>query len=487
VAGRQALLNFLSYWWDRRCGARQVLQIAIPLVVSTMSYSVMQFCDRLFLAWHDTNDLAAVVPAGVLSWTILSLPMGTAMYATTFVAQYLGAKQRQRIGAVVWQAVWIGVGCVPVFILIGSLGEWIFTAVRHSPELIWRESAYFWILSFGSGASVINAALASFWTGRGQTATVMYVNMFAAAINIGLDYALIFGFSLPTGLVVPEMGIAGAALATSISLWCTSLVFLTLFLGRDHRAEFGTSKNRNVEFSLLGRLLRFGIPNGFQFFVEGAAITVFVLIIAQISDLASAATALAFSVNMFVFIPVLGLSFAITALVGQQIGESKPALAVRATWTGLWIGLAYTFVFACLYVLVPDLFLTLHQAGAADFEEVRELAAYLLAFVAVYCVFDTVQVIFVGAIKGAGDTMFVVWFTILSSACFLLAGFWTSTWLDDPTFKVRCWWFCLTVWIMALSVAYLLRFLYGRWKTMQVIEPDLMGRSATISEAGQPV
>ncbi len=479
------MLNYLNYWWNRRCGARQVLQIAIPLVVSTMSYSVMQFCDRLFLAWHDTKDLAAVVPAGVLCWTILSLPMGTAMYATTFVAQYQGARQYRRIGAVVWQAVWIGVGCVPIFLMIGSLGDWIFTSVKHSRELIWRESVYFWILSFGSAASVINAGVASFWTGRGRTATVMYVNLFAAAVNVGLDYLFIFGGTLPGGLVVPEMGIAGAALATSISLWCTSLLFLFLLLRRDHRMEFGTWTNLRLEIPLLRRLLRFGIPNGFQFFIEGAAITVFVLIIAQISDLASAATALAFSVNMFVFIPVLGLSFAITALVGQQIGKSKPELAVRATWTGLWIGLAYTCVFACLYVFVPDLFLALHQAGAEDFEGVKELAAVLLAFVALYCIFDTVQIMFVGAIKGAGDTMFVVWCTVLSSAGFLLAGFWTSHWLDDPIYQVRCWWFCLTAWIMVLSVAYLMRFLQGSWKSMQVIEPELINTPATLTEAGQ--
>ncbi len=468
------MLHFISDWWNRKCGARDVLQIAIPLVISTMSYTVMQFCDRLFLAWHNTADLAAVVPAGVLSWTIVSLPLGVAMYATTFVAQYDGAKQSHRIGAVVWQAVWIAAICTPIFILIGCLGEPLFRAFKHSDDMVWRETSYFWILSFGSGVNVANAAFGSFWTGRGITKTVMYVNLLAMMANVGLDYPLIFGCDLPFGLSVPSMGIAGAAIATTISLWIAFAIFLTLFLRQYNREQFGTLRNCYFDWPLLTRLLRFGLPNGFQLVIEAGAITVFVLIIAQISDVASAATALAFSVNMFVFIPVLGLSFAITTLVGQQIGDSQPEMAARATWTGLWIGLAYTFTFACLYVLVPDYFLALHSAGAEKFEGIRELAVVLMIFVAVYCLFDTVQIMFCSAIKGAGDTMFVVLVTIITSGGFLVGGFWMSSRLDETDDKIWAWWFCLTAWIVALSVAYLLRFLQGKWKTMKVIEPELV-------------
>lgn len=468
------MLQFISDWWNRKCGGRDVLRIAIPLVISTMSYTVMQFCDRLFLAWHNTTDLAAVVPAGVLSWTIVSLPLGVAMYATTFVAQYDGAKQSHRIGAVVWQAVWVALICSPIFILIGSLGEPLFRAVKHSEEMVWRESAYFWILSFGSGANVANAAFGSFWTGRGITKVVMYVNLLAMSINVGLDYPLIFGCELPFGMSVPRLGIAGAAIATTISQWIALAVFLTLFLRRYNREQFGTVRNCYFDWPLLWRLLRFGLPNGFQLVIEAGAITVFVLIIAQISDVASAATALAFSVNMFVFIPVLGLSFAITTLVGQQIGDARPELAVRATWTGLWIGLVYTFSFACLYVLVPDYFLALHSAGAEEFEGIRELAVLLLIFVAVYCLFDTVQIVFSSAIKGAGDTMFILLVMSITSSGFLIGGFWMTSRLDEIDDKVWAWWFCLTAWIVALSIAYFLRFLQGKWKTMKVIEPELI-------------
>ncbi len=461
-------------WWTRKCGGRDVLQIAIPLVVSTMSYTIMQFCDRLFLAWHDTLDLAAVVPAGVLSWTVMSLPMGVAMYATTFVAQYFGAEAQHRIGPVIWQTVWIGIFTIPIFLVIGSFGETFFRAVGHSETLIGREATYFWVLSIGSAASVINAGLGSFWTGRGDTMTVMYVNLFGAMLNILIDYPLIFGLTVGNTEVLAERGIQGAAIATTLSLWATTTVFFCLFLRERYRREFETVSGCRFDLGLLQRIFRFGLPNGFQFFIEGGAITVFVLIMAQISDEASAATALAFSVNMIVFVPILGLSFAITTLVGQQIGDGHPEMASRATWTGFWIGMAYSSVFAVLYMLIPGAFLALHEAGAEDFQNIKELATLLMAFVAAYCIFDTVQIMFVAAIKGAGDTLFVVLFTVVSSSLFLASGGLISWYTTDTNIQFWGWWVCLTGWIVLLSAAYFWRFLQGRWKSMKVIEPELI-------------
>ena len=465
-------------WWKRECGGKDVLTIAIPLIVSTMSHSIMQFCDRLFLAWHDATDLAAVMPAGVLTWTTLSLNFGIALYATTFVAQYAGANQPQRISQITWQAIWIGILSTPLFIVIGYFGPEIFSAAGHSAEMAAREADYFWILSLASGATVANAGVSSFWTGRGDTKTVMYVNIFAATLNIVLDYCLIFGVAM---LGIQAAGIHGAAIATALSIGAKLGLFLFLFLGKKHRTSYQTHKNILLNRGMMMRLLRFGVPNGFQFFIEGGAITAFVLIVGRISDMAAAATALAFSINMFAFIPIIGLSIGISTLVGQQIGNGKPELAARATWTGLWIGLAYTTCFAAIYLIQPDIFLSLHQAGvgesAEEFRTMRELATFLLAFVAVYCLFDTAQIIFVAAIKGAGDTLFVVSTTILTATTFVVGGNLSTAAIIDPDSQLLIWWYWLTGWVIALSIVYFARFRQGRWKSMSVIEPDLISAS----------
>src|SRR5690606_38746111 len=120
------------------------------------------------------------------------------------------------------------------------------------------------------------------------------------------------------------------------------------------------------------------------------------------------ATTLAVSVNLVAFVPVMGIAMAVTTLVGQQIGRRRPDLAVRATFSGLQVGIAYSGIFALSYWLVPDLFLVAHKLDSPEHQQLRELAVFLLRFVAIYCVVDAVQLILVSAIKGAGDTAFAV-------------------------------------------------------------------------------
>ena len=152
--------------WNQTCGPAEILAIALPLIASTISYTVMQFCDRLFMSWYSNDALAAALPAGVVSWTITSLPFGIASYGSTFVAQYFGANQQNRIGAIVWQTIWLGVAFIPVYLLIGYYGEQLFLMLGHGSELAHLEGVYFLALSFGSGALILDAGISAFFVGR---------------------------------------------------------------------------------------------------------------------------------------------------------------------------------------------------------------------------------------------------------------------------------------------------------------------------------
>src|SRR5687767_13893610 len=95
-------------WWSREAGGRDVFRLALPLVLSTASWAVMFFVDRLFLMWHSSTEMAATWPAGNLLWTIMALPLGIAAYVNTFVAQYHGAGQPKRISEVLRHGVGFG-------------------------------------------------------------------------------------------------------------------------------------------------------------------------------------------------------------------------------------------------------------------------------------------------------------------------------------------------------------------------------------------
>jgi len=219
----------------------------------------------------------------------------------------------------------------------------------------------------------------------------------------------------------------------------------------------------------MARLLRYGLPSGLQFALDGLAFTVFLFLVGQLGDAELAATSIAFTLNMVAFLPALGMAQGVTVLVGQRLGEDRPQLAERTTWTGFRLAWIYMAVIAALYVLLPGLLMHPFRAKTDDQLEARvaELVPVLLQFVAVYSLFDSMNLIFALALKGAGDTRFV---TILSVG---LA--WPLMVL--PTWAARAYgwgltwaWTFASAYVIVLGLALLARFRAGRWKTMRVIE-----------------
>ena len=455
-------------WWTRPCGGREVLHIALPMMISTGFWSVQWFIDRMFLMWYSPDAMTATLPAGMLHWTMICMASGIASYVNTFVAQYYGAGHRERIGLAVAQGVRFGWLLTPLFLLSIPLAPWLLAGSGATAKISGLAVEYFQILAFGAGPVVIGNALSSFYTGRGLTRVVMVVQGVATAFDLVLDYVLTFG-----EFGFPEMGLAGAAWATVAAHWFTVAAFLLLMRRKEERREYGLDEGNRFDAALFWRLLKFGAPGGLPMLVEAGAFTLLTVFVSQISKVAGASTSLAFNVNSMAFIPVFGLSIAVSTLVGQKLGEGRDDLAARATWTSLVLALVYTSFFGVLYFAVPNAFLLAHEAYSdqKEFALVRETTVVLLRFVAAYCLFDAVQLVFVGALKGAGDTRFVLLATSAISVISVSIGRYGQTQLDWGLYG---WWWVLTGWLLALAAVYLARFLHGAWRSMRVIEAEYL-------------
>ena len=472
----QPELSSLRRWWTQPCGGREVLGLALPLVLSTASWTIMHFVDRVFLTWYSTEAIAAAMPAGMLHFSMLCFPLGLAGYINTFVAQYYGAGRKHRIGLVVWQGVWLGTLAIPVFLLLIPVAPWLFAVAGHGNHIARLETTYFQTLAWGAGGAAISAALAAFFTGLGHARVVLSVDASAAILNMLLDYLLIFGIS-----PFPELGIFGAGIATSISQWAKVVAYVLIMHRREFRLPYRLAEGFRLDQLLLRRVLKYGGPSGFQLFFETIAFTAFLFLLGRLGETALAASTIAFSVNSFAFVPMLGLGIAVTTLVGQQLGRNDPPMAERATWVAFLLGGLYVGTMALLYLLVPSLFLSAHAAGShpAEFNELQSICTVLLRFVALYCLFDMTHIVFVSAIKGAGDTRFVLIITlIVSPAPVVLAYFGTTRW----NWSLNTFWFVITAWICALGIIYLARFRQGKWRTMRVIEA---GPRKTVDPTGE--
>ncbi|RMI07062.1 MAG: MATE family efflux transporter [Calditrichaeota bacterium] len=450
--------------WRSAGGYREVLDLAFPLIISSGSWSIQSFVDRMFLTWYSPEALAASMPAGWLHWTLVSLFTGTALYVNTFVAQYYGAGLHRRIGAVVWQGIYLApltaLCMLPVFPLAGD----IFALAGHPPPVQALETVYLRILLLSGPFWVIFNAGSGFFSGLGHTRVVMWVNLLGTGMNMLLDYLWVFGYG-----GFPRMGIAGAAWATTVSAVFMAGAFLGLMWRRGYRERFATTAWR-FQGRLFRRLLRFGLPTGIQFTLEMVAFTIFLLLVGKLGVVELAASNIAFNVNSLAFLPMWGMTVAVSTLVGQRLGENCPRLAERSTWSAFHLGFGYFAFLALLYYLIPEVFIWPFAVGAdpEQFQPIHDLTVVLLRFVAFYCLFDAGNMVFSGALKGAGDTRFVaVASTGLSWVLMLIPGLISLYWLGGNIYWL---WSLATLYICVLCLVFWGRFRQGRWKTMRVIE-----------------
>ncbi|MCZ6632532.1 MAG: MATE family efflux transporter [bacterium] len=453
--------------WRREGGYREVLKVAGPLILSMGSWSILEFIDRMFLTWYDWDTLAAALPAGVLNFTFASFFIGTASYVNTFVAQYDGAGRKQRVGAAMWQGIYFSLGSGILLLGLIPLAPWIFDLVGHDPAIRPLEVIYFQIFCLMGFPGILKAAVSSFFTGRGDTWTVLWVNVVAVCLNVVLDYAWIFGH-----WGFPEWGIKGAAWATVVSHFLGAFLFLLLMFRRRFRETYHTLKGWRYDGALFRRLMRFGAPNGVHFVLEISGFTLFILLVGRLGKVPLAATNLAFNINTLAFLPMLGTGIAVSTLVGQYLGKDRPDLAERSSWSSLHLSVVYMLIMSAGFVGVPNLFLNPFAAHAdpATFEPIREITILLLRFVAVYSVFDAIYIVFSAAVKGAGDTRFVMWVSSVASFTLMVIPTYLAVVVYQTNIYVS--WIFVTVYIVTMAIVFLFRFRGGKWRSMRVIEME---------------
>jgi MATE family multidrug resistance protein len=453
--------------WNTEGGAAELLRLAVPLILSNSVWTLQVIVDRVLLSRYSSDAVAATMPAVALWWTVFILLQFTANYATTFVSQYKGAGRPERIGPAVWQALYFSVPAGLLFLGLIPLAQPAFAAVGHVSAIQELEGTYFRILCLSALPMLVTASANSFFAGRGETWMVLLIDACGLTVNAVLAYVFILG-----NFGAPALGIVGAGWATVAGTSASALVGLALFLRPRHRAEFRVLA-WHFDPDLFRRLMRFGLPNGLQFALEGMAFTAFIFMVGRLDETAPgslAASNIAFSINLVAVLPMLGVAQAVSVLVGQRLGGDRPELAERSAWTGFKCAWLYMTAVAALYLFAPTLFLYLFQGDqeSDQWSFVAERVPVLLRFVAVYSLFDSINLVFAFALRGAGDTRFV---TIVS-----LALSWPIMVLPTAAALHFGWglywaWTFVSAYVIALALVFLLRFRTGRWKTMRVIEP----------------
>lgn len=451
--------------FSRRQRWAAILKLAWPLIIANGFWNLQLTIDRVILGQYSTEALGAAMAVSGIFWTPLALVQQTSAYLMTFVAQYLGAKEEHMIGRAFWQSVYLGIFGGALMILTIPFSEELFQFVGHSPGLQKLEVEYFDSLTYSAMPTAFVAAASAFFTGLGRTKVIILINCVGLVVNAVLNYILIFGYA-----GIPSMGIAGAGYATTAANWASAVVGFALVFQNKNEVLYRVRSGWAWSWDLMKRYVRFGVPSGMQWALEGLAFTAFLVVLGRTAsgEAALASSGIVTTVMMLAVLPALGVAQAVSVEVGRYLGEKRPELAEKATWSGLQICAMYILTIASTFLIMPGFYLGWFEnsANAALWSEVTKIVPVLLVFVAVFIGFDSMNLCFSFALKGAGDTKFVTYVALAMPWPLMVMPAWLAR---NDTNAVYLAWGAASVYIILQAMVFLYRFRGGAWKSMSVI------------------
>ena len=470
----------------------ELAAVAVPLMVSTGTYAVMIFCDRLFLARYSADAFAAALPSGLLIWTLMALSIGLVRYSTTFVSQYHGAGRPDRVKASIWQAMLFAAVSGAVLWAATPLWLRLIESFGHEAAVLREETAYFAALTWTFLPRLLTIAATGYFAGRGRTGVVMVSGVVGSVVNLVLDPLLIFGSDWIPRLPFGPLGVAGAAAATVVGT-CAELAVFLIAAARETPSDPAATWRATFGFDgeLFRRMVRFGLPQGMQFLADLASFQVVIALVGRLGKPELVATNLAFQLNSLAFVPMIGLGRAVSTIVGHRVGEANVGRANASVMKSLAFGMLWMGAFVVAYFAYPDAVLRLVGGSDSDVSpEAMGYAVVLLKFIAVYSLFDVAAIVFGAAVNGAGDTKFSFLLLMTVNWSLMVLPLTLLVWAGENTLYRS--WGLITLAIAVLGVSYLLRYRYGPWRTMTVLGddavplPDLPTPDSSVEESKTP-
>ncbi len=395
-----------------------MLRLAVPVVVVQVGMMLLGVVDTMVVGRLSSEALAAVALGHVMIIAVSSFGIGMLLALDPLVAQAVGAGDTVTVRRSVQRGLLIALGLMAPSILLLLPAEPILTFFRQPPEIVPVAADYIRICIPGLlpfyGFVVLRQSLQAMERMRPIVMTIVVVNLF----NLFADWILVYGVG-----PVPQLGPIGSAWATTAA---RTLLFVVLFVVA--RKELGPLLNRLDREAFrsgpLWRLVRLGTPIGFQVQLEIIAFAVIALLMGGFGTVQMAAHQVAINLASLTFMVPLGVGSAAAVRVGQAIGAGDSDGARRAAAASLLIGAGFMSLMAALFIGAPRLLATAYTS----MEEVVVLAALLIPVAGYFQIFDGLQVVSAGVLRGAGDTraplvVNIVGFWFIGLPTSLLLGF----------------------------------------------------------------
>lgn len=379
--------------------------LAVPMVLEMAMESIFAIVDIFFVSSLGATAVAVVGLTEAVLTLIYAVAIGLSMGVTALVARRIGEKQTEKATDIAGQALWIGFFVALVIALTGMhFSSDILRLMGADDAVLAMGENYTLIMLCGSITILYLFIINAIFRGAGDASIAMRSLWLANGINIVLDPILIFGWG-----PIPEMGVTGAAIATTIGRSVGVIYQLWHLRGHisDKIKDQSSSrislqfKHLRLKIGVITELLKVSTGGILQFLIATASWVLLVRIVSQYGAEAVAGYTIAIRVVMFTILPAWGMSNAVATLVGQNLGANQPQRAEQSVWAIARFNLAFMLTVAVIFVVFAEAIIGLFNSNP----EVLANGSDCLRYIAYGYGFFSIGMVLVQAFNGAGDTM----------------------------------------------------------------------------------
>ncbi|MCG8566218.1 MAG: MATE family efflux transporter [Desulfobacterales bacterium] len=436
---------------------KQTARMAVPLVVGQIGQLAMSVVDNIMVGRVGAEALAAASIGNGLFTIVMVMGIGISMAMTPLTAVAHGRGEYARCGTVLRQGLMLNMACGLLLCLLAWAGAESIRFLNQPAEIVAPATLYMKVLGLSMLPIMLFQSFRQFAEGVSILRPAMVITLAANAVNFLTNWVFIYG-----NLGAPALGLTGAGIATFSSRFFMALAMMAVVMKSQKMAVFDPSlRFRKVDFPLMGRLLKIGIPGACQYFFEVSAFSASAVIVGWMGTVPLAAHQVAINLASISFMVAMGISAASTIRVGNAVGrESIPDIRA-AGFSAIVLVVGFMSLAGLVFVLgryaLPALYL--------DDIEVIYTAGALLIIVAFFQISDGVQAVAIGMLRGIPDMKIPTLITLTAYWIMgLPSGYVLAFWCDLGIYGV--WWGLL----ISLTVSALLMVMRFHFKTRMALD-----------------
>ena len=373
---------------------RAMLRLAVPVAAVQLGIMAMGVVDTIMVGHLSPAALAAVALGNLYFFIAGIFGQGTLMALDPVIAQGVGARDEEAISRALQRGLVLALALTIFTCATFVPVEWVLVALKQPPEVVPDAASYVRIAIPGVFPFYAFIVFRQSLQAMHRVAPVLWTVLLANLLNAGLNWVFIYG-----NLGSPALGVAGSSIATSVSRWAMALAVLSIS-GRQVWHHLTPWRPETLAIEPLRRMLRLGLPIGVQYLLEYGAFAAAALLMGVLGTTQMAAHQIAINLASFTFMVPLGVSTATAVLVGHAIGAGNEEQARRSAVAGIFIGASFMCASALGFHFFPTVLARLYTGNA----DVIVLAAMLIPIAGVFQVFDGIQAVAAGVLRGIGDT-----------------------------------------------------------------------------------